>query len=117
MLNRDEILKAADIKTVTVDVPEWGGVVCVKVMSGMERDAFDQFVYDSRGEDKKINLAQTRAKLCILTICDEKGNRIFGDDDLALVGSKSASAIDRIVAAARKLNALDGESAESLEKN
>lgn len=117
MLTRDEILRLADIKVEKVEVPQWSGNVYVKMMTGRERDEFDQFVYDTRDDDKKINLHQTRAKLCVLTICDESGKRLFDDGDMVAIGNKSASALERIVAAARKLNALDGESVESLEKN
>ena len=38
-LSRDSILKASDIKTETVPVPEWGGDVNLRGHSGEELDA------------------------------------------------------------------------------
>ena len=40
-LSRDAILQREDIKTEDVEVPEWGGTVRVRGMSGVERDAFE----------------------------------------------------------------------------
>ena len=40
-LSRDDILKAADNEPEEVDVPEWGGSVLVRGMTGRERDAFE----------------------------------------------------------------------------
>ena len=40
-LSRDTILQREDIKTEDVEVPEWGGTVRVRGMSGVERDAFE----------------------------------------------------------------------------
>ena len=39
-LSRDAILQREDIKTEDVEVPEWGGTVRVRGMSGVQRDAF-----------------------------------------------------------------------------
>ena len=40
-LSREEILSVHDIVTEEVDVPEWGGIVRVRGMSGVQRDAFE----------------------------------------------------------------------------
>jgi hypothetical protein len=40
-LTKDEILEAADLSTKAVDVPEWGGSVNVRTMTGADRDAFE----------------------------------------------------------------------------
>jgi len=46
-LNKEQILRADDLKTEEVDVPEWGGSVRVRVLTGTERDAFESSIYDS----------------------------------------------------------------------
>ena len=65
MLNRDDILKATDIKIEPVEA--WGGTVYVKGMTGKERDQFEASVIKMKGKSQDINLANVRAKLC----CDD----------------------------------------------
>jgi len=112
-LTKDQILKAKDVKFVDVDVPEWGGVVFIKTLTGTERDAFEESII----RDGKANLTNIRAKLCVRTIVNEKGERLFADNDIAVLGAKSAKALDRIFAAAQKLNGITAEDIEELEKN
>jgi hypothetical protein len=39
MLSKKDILDVQDIQKVEVPVPEWGGVVYVKAMTGVERES------------------------------------------------------------------------------
>ena len=41
ILSKDAILAADDLPRETVHVPEWGGDVYVRTMSGTDRDAFE----------------------------------------------------------------------------
>ena len=41
-LSRDDILKAADNEPEEVDVPEWGGSVLVRGMTGLDRAAAEE---------------------------------------------------------------------------
>src|SRR5688572_12784372 len=97
---RDEIIEADDIKREGVPVPEWGCTVFVQVMSGVERDAFEQACL---GDDGKMSTANIRAKLAAHTVVDDKGKRVFSDSDAELLGAKSAAALDRIFSVASKL--------------
>ena len=45
MLTKDQILKSDDLPSEEVSVPEWGGSVMVRSMTGYERDQFEQSVY------------------------------------------------------------------------
>ena len=40
-LSREDILKAEDLPTEEVPVPEWGGSVLVRGLTGRERDLFE----------------------------------------------------------------------------
>ena len=42
MLSRDTILAKNDVKVEEVKVPEWGGSVLVRGMSGDQREAFEK---------------------------------------------------------------------------
>ena len=63
LLTRDTMLSASDIEIELVEVPEWGGHVFVKGMSGTERDQFEASITEQRGKDARVNMANIRAKL------------------------------------------------------
>ncbi len=116
-LNRNQILAAQDIKTQTVSVPEWGGDVIVKTMSGTERDAFEMSILQERGDDEKKNVANYRSRLLVKCLVDDNGNPVFSDADIAELGAKSAVAMDRILTVAQRLNGLGKTDVEALTKN
>ena len=117
MLTKDQILKADDMVTQAVEVPEWGGVVTVAGMTGTERDAFEQSIVDTRGKSTKTNLANIRARLCAMTMVDDKGERLFADSEIKALGKKSAKALDRVFAVAQELNGMSPGDVEELAKN
>lgn len=117
MLTKEGILAVDDIKYSVVDVPEWGGSIRLKTMSGAERDSFDQLMLENRGPDKKANIQNFRARLVAFCACDSEGKPIFAPNDISKLGSKSGIALDRLADAASKLNALSKVDIEELEKN
>jgi hypothetical protein len=117
LLKRDEILKASDLTFEDVDVPEWGGVVRVRALSGAERDRFEQSCVVQQGKKTKMNMNNIRAKLCALTLVDEAGLRIFSDLDVEALGAKSAAALDRVFDVAQRLSGISDDDLEELEKN
>lgn len=114
-LTKEQILAAKDTRTEIVSVPEWGGHVCVRVMSGAERDAWEASIVGATGNQR--NLANIRARLVALTACDGEGHRLFSDADVVELGKKSAKALDRVFSAAQKINALTDEDIKELEGN
>lgn len=117
LLNRDAILSAEDLEKELVHVPEWGGHVYVRALTGAERDAFEASMVDQRGRDRKMNLKNLRARLCALTICDEEGNRLFSDADVEALGRKSAAALTRVFAVAQRLSGLTQDDVDELAGN
>jgi hypothetical protein len=117
ILTRDAILQAQDLPRELVDVPEWGGSVYVRALTGAERDAFETSIVEQRGKSTKMNLKNIRAKLVALTVVDEEGNRIFSDSDASALGKKSAAALDRVFEVAQRLSGLRPEDVEELSKN
>ena len=113
LLTKEQILKSPDLKTETVKMPEWGGKVIIKAMTGTQRDAFEQSI----AIDGKIDLNNIRAKLCALTIVDETGTRVFSDADIAALGAKSAKALDRVFSHSQKLSGISPDDVKELEKN
>ena len=105
-LKREDILEVKDIEIEEVEVPEWGGTVCVKGMSGLERDAFEASIVQAKGKGTKVNMENIRAKLAAQTLCDEQGERLFTDADVKLLGKKSAVALQRVFVVAQKLSGI-----------
>lgn len=116
LLSRDQILTSDDLKSEDVPVPEWGGYVRVRSLTGTERDAFELSI---AGEDnsKKKNLANLRARLVALCVIDEQGVRVFTDSDVHKLGLKSAGALSRVFDVASKLNGLSPKDVEDLAGN
>lgn len=117
ILSKDDILGADDNKVEPVEVPEWGGVVLIRTISGKERDHFESSCFVGRGRDRRENFANLRARLVRLCAVNEKGEMLFNDDDVKKLGTKSAAALDRVFAKAQKLNGLTNDDVEELTKN
>lgn len=116
-LTREAILQADDLPREMIEVPEWGGSVYVRALSGAERDAYEAACLEKRGKSYETNLQNLRAKLCALTVCAEDGKRLFTEADIDALGGKSAAALDRLFAAAKRLSGLGAEDVEELAKN
>jgi len=117
ILTREAILNASDLLTEVVEVPEWGGSVIVRGLSGAERDHFESSVVEMDGKKVKVKSENMRAKLVALCVVDETGARIFSDQDVAALGQKSAAALDRVFQAAQRLSGLTEVDVQELEKN
>ncbi len=117
VLDREAILKANDIEKREVYIPEWGGSVYVRGMTGRERDQFEASIIRQRGRDTEINMKNARAKLVVMCTVDQEGNRLFTDADIALLANKSAKALDRIFAVAQELSGITREDMEELTEN
>lgn len=117
LLTRDSILAADDLPRKLVSVPEWGGDVFVRTMTGGERDQFEQMIMEAGGADSSGWRKCFRAKLAVLTLCDENGKSLFSFDDWETLSKKSAAALDRVFAVASRLNGISKTDVQELEKN
>lgn len=109
-LDRSAILAVSDLKNEIVDVPEWGGSVHVRTMSGSERDRFE-------AEHAKDPSKDFRARIVATTVCDEHGVSLFEPTDVPSLGKKSCAALDRITDVAIRLNGFSKKDQEDLAKN
>ena len=111
ILSKDAILAADDLPRETVIIPEWGGEVLVRTMSGTDRDAFEASLLEKDGRMENV-----RARLVALTLCDSQGDRLFDDSEIAALGRKSARALDRVFSVAQRLNGIGTEQAAAAKK-
>jgi hypothetical protein len=114
LLGRDEILGAKDIVTDDVQVPEWGGIVRIRMLTGNQKDRYEGSVFDRNGNRTPQSVTGMRARLVALCIVDQHNVPIFTEKDIPELGQKSAAALSRVWAAAMKLNAISEEDVEEL---
>lgn len=116
LLNFEQIIAADDIKTVDVEVPEWGGTIRLRSLTGAERD---QFEADSVEIDKKTGQPiplppkNFRAKLIAKCAVKEDGTLLFTSKmSVEALGNKSASVLTRLAFECQKLNGMTEEDVE-----
>lgn len=103
-LTREQILdgaKKAKIGQLPLVVPELGGTIFVRGMSGKERDKFEEGLRIRKGSRAgQSDLLQFRAKLACKVIVSEDGVRLLNDgpDDITILGDLPAGVLDRIIA-------------------
>jgi hypothetical protein len=117
LLTKEQILAIDDVQVRDVEVPEWGGVVRVRGLTGTQRDAFESEVVVLNGSNTQRNLRNIRARLVAITAVDDKGARLFTHKDVDALGAKSARALDRVFSAASELSGLSAADVEELAEN
>ena len=117
ILSKADILGCSDLRFETVAVPEWGGSVRVRTLSGAERDAFEATLMKTLNGKRVPDMDNLCAKLLAATVVDEEDKQIFGVQDLVALGRKSAIAIDRIFGVAQRINGMAPDAVEDAIKN
>lgn len=119
-LSREQILGCMDLPREAVEVAEWGGTVWVTRLSGLHRAELDDITRELIGEKKKLTnveaLHYTMA-LIVRAVVDDEGNRVFSDDDIALLHKKSDEALARVGTVAARLNGVGAKEEETVKKN
>lgn len=119
VLTKDQIFASVDLKLEKVDVPEWGGEVFVRSMTGKERDKFESsnMVKDRKSNTYDLRMENLRARLVVLTVCDETGKRIFDDGEAELIGARNASVLARLYDVGARLSGITKADIEEIAKN
>jgi hypothetical protein len=123
-LTRDAILRADNLKTEEVHVPEWSDpasgsdVVLVRELRGRERDEWEASLAVQRGRQMVPDVANMRAKLAARCIIDPDSREpLFTQQDVAALGELSAAALDRVFEVASRLSGLGDSAVEEKAKN
>lgn len=119
LLTREDILDRSVLKTERVEVPEWGGIVIIRELTGNERDEWESELVEGRGDEIVIaeSMAGARARLASLAIVDEDGERLFTVEDVESLGRLSGAALGRVFDVASRLSGLTADDIEELSKN
>lgn len=107
MITKDILLRPSKQVAETIDVPVWGKTFLRNL---------------SFGEVSKFNsLNQTPndalAFLVVSGVCDEEGNRVFGDDDLEAVKALPAEIVFPVIESVSKRIGVTFEAIEAAKKN
>jgi len=116
-------LKREKLEIVKVDLGN-DEFVYVRQMTGHEKDRFEQSMLKEVKDNKGVvvsydrAMGDFRAKLAVVTMCDDKGDMLLNPDDyLTLSKHMSAKRLELIVTEAQKLNKITEEDKEALIKN
>lgn len=120
---REDIFAIDDRTREAVDVSEWWptigtgwwdavGTVWVSVMECGDRDSWECGVAEIVGSKRNI-----RAFLLVRCITDEKGSRLFTDEDVSALSSKNWKCLDKLYDVAVRLNKLTDHDLETIAKN
>lgn len=115
MLTRDQILDLDDFEVEEVEVPEWGGSVLVRGMTGTERDRFELGMVVHK--DKLEELAGLRGKVVSWCTLGEDRTQLFTAKDVERLGRKNSRALDRIYGVAQRLSGVTEKAAKAAEED
>jgi hypothetical protein len=116
LLNKDQILQADDVEYRDVPVPEWGGTVRLKAITGADRDQYEMSMARAR-EKGNLDKANFRAVLLSRSICDEGLRPIFQPRDIYELGKKNARILDKLFDVAAELAGIREADKEEVEEN
>lgn len=102
-LTAESILKAEDFSYAELEIPEWGGSVRLRSLSGGQRSIINQRV-------QARDLENLEEMLTVMGCVDEDGNRIFTNKDIDALKKKSNAPITRI---AKKIMEISGIGTET----
>lgn len=106
-LSRKAILDFKDTNIGRVEVPEFGGEVCIATLSAIEADKI---------RDLPENVPNN-VSIVILGACDESGERLFTYKDAEALGNKPSKALTTIGNAILRHNGLIAEVQEEVKND
>ena len=113
-LSKAAILAAAAAQPEVVAVPEWGGDVTVRLLTGTERDAV--FSGLKKGADGSTDMRDYRARLVAAAVVLDGGETLTLDD-VAGQDDTHPTAVLRLFSAAQRINRLRPEDMEAAAGN
>jgi hypothetical protein len=116
-LTRDQIFNKDDLKRETIEVPEWGGSVTIRELTGREHQELAREAVSSKDEDDEARGAKFITSLLQKVIVDEEGQPLFGPDDIDELTSKSSRVLQRLFTEAQRISKIRASDIEEIEKN
>lgn len=118
LLTGDQIRQRAretKIRRAKIHVPDLGGDIYVRGMSGTERDRLEERFRVRNGRRAgQVDLRNFRAMMTCRVVVDAHGNRLLNDGDADVIGNLPSGALDQIIAKCNELSGMTEEEAEDL---
>tara|TARA_R100000655_G_scaffold92368_1_gene133455 strand:- start:2401 stop:2754 length:354 start_codon:yes stop_codon:yes gene_type:complete len=115
-LNKNQILEAIDAKTIEFEVPEWGGSILLRGMTGKARNDYE-FWASSQNKSDVADFRGIRERLIISCAVDESGEPLFSINEIDDLAAKNSEIIDRLHAKCQEICGMAADSVEDAEKN
>jgi hypothetical protein len=116
LLTAEQIRQANDLPFEDVPVPEWGGVVRVRCMSGKARNDYETALERDK-EGSPVIQNDVRTILSAASMVDDKGDQLFSAKEVKDLAAKSWTALQRVFEAALRLNGMSSKEASADQKN
>lgn len=118
ILSAEDILAADDVDVREEHVPEWGGTVLLRGLSGTDRDAYEASLTMQRGDKTIPDPRNMRAKLVGRAIVkDDRKTRAFTDQQISALGAKNGAVLDRLFEVVADMSGLSNGAVEDAEGN
>lgn len=122
LLTRDDLLRVDDIPFEDVDVPEWGEGVSVRVrgLNAQQRALFTGTAVASQKappEEVAELWSQLEMRLVAMSLVDENGDRLLGDDEVSHIAERSPAVVSRLFRVVQSLSKLGGDAVEEAAGN
>lgn len=111
ILSKADIFRVQDLERELVNLPEWGGSVYVRAMTGRERDHLENIVSQSS------SIENVRARVAQMCCVNGEGKQIFEVTDIKRLGEKSAAPLHKIFEVARRLSKISPRDVEKMTEN
>lgn len=118
LLSKDEIFGMDDIPVEEVVVPEWKNrkvLVCGLTAAG--KNAYQASLVEIKGSSRRVRMENATAKLLVRTLVNRQRQPIFTEMDIERLGTKSASALERLAKVANRLSGMDEQENAEILKN
>lgn len=116
MMTREEILGLDDLEVSQITVPHWGEIN-IRMMSALERQKVESVVQRMTEDNQAEVMAELKALVASIVVCDDNGKSIFKADDLRALGGKNHKALEAILKAVQGQAALTPDAVEEQEGN
>lgn len=117
LLSKNAIFAADDRTYEDVPVPEWGGTVRLRGLTGTERDAYESSIDKVIGGKFVRDTRNFRARLVALSAITEDGSLLFEQNDVVALASRSSAALSRLFDVACRLSGITEDDVQALEGN
>ena len=122
MLTKEQIQAVCDFECEDVEVPEWGGMVCIRTMDAGHMDHMQVLFLQAGGiidaTRNPENMKDLKVQLVASTLCDAAGHLLFDDlEGHIVLRGRNGRVIDRLFDVGMRLNKMRYEDVEETKKN